>query len=91
LSRIFYREAQLIILDEPSSALDAISEQYLYENLKEHCKDKITILVSHRLYNLKMADHIYVMENGHITEEGKFEELINNGGIFQALYEKQKI
>ncbi len=91
LSRIFYRQSQLVVLDEPSSALDAISEQTLYDNLKEHCKDKITILVSHRLYNLKMTDHIYVMENGMIKEHGKFDELINNGGVFEALYSRQKI
>ena len=91
LARIFYKEAKLIVLDEPSSALDAFSELRLYEEIKKNNQDKIVILISHRLYNLKLADHIYVMQEGKILEDGTFNTLINQGGLFQQMYEKQRI
>ena len=91
LARIFYKEAKLIVLDEPSSALDAFSELRLYEEIKKNNQDKIVILISHRLYNLKLADHIYVMQDGKILEDGIFNTLINQGGLFQQMYEKQRI
>lgn len=91
LARIFYKEAKLIVLDEPSSALDAFSELRLYEEIKNNNQDKIVILISHRLYNLKLADHIYVMQEGKIIEDGTFNTLINQGGLFQQMYEKQRI
>jgi len=91
LARIFYKEAKLIVLDEPSSALDAFSELRLYEEIKKNNQDKIVILISHRLYNLKLADHIYVIEEGKIIEDGTFNTLINQGGLFQQMYEKQRI
>jgi len=91
LARIFYKEAKLIVLDEPSSALDAFSELRLYEEIKNNIQDKIVILISHRLYNLKLADHIYVMQEGKIAEHGTFNTLINQGGLFQQMYEKQRI
>jgi ATP-binding cassette subfamily B protein len=91
LARIFYKEAKLIVLDEPSSALDAFSELRLYEEIKKNNQDKIVILISHRLYNLKLADHIYVMQDGKILEDGTFNTLINQEGLFQQMYEKQRI
>jgi ATP-binding cassette subfamily B protein len=91
LARIFYKNAKLIVLDEPSSALDAFSELRLYEEIKKDIQDKIVILISHRLYNLKLADYIYVMQEGKIIEDGTFNTLINQGGLFQQMYEKQRI
>ena len=91
LSRIFYKNASLVILDEPTSALDPQAEFDLFNNIKSHSADKMVILVSHRLYNLKLADRIYVMEKGQITECGSFDELIDKGGIFKKLYELQKL
>ena len=91
LSRIFYRKKDLIVLDEPSSALDAFAELDLYEKIKKEFKESIVILISHRLYNLKMADRIYVMHEGQVVDEGNFKELINRDGIFKSMYEKQKI
>ena len=91
LARIFYKEAKLVVLDEPSSALDAFSELRLYEEIKKNSQHKIVILISHRLYNLKLADHIYVMQEGRIIEDGTFNTLINQGGLFQQMYEKQRI
>ena len=91
LARVFYKDAQLVVLDEPSSALDAFSELNLYEKIKTELKDKIVILISHRLYNLKMADKIYVMQNGTIIQEGNFEKLIAEEGLFMTMHEKQRI
>jgi ATP-binding cassette subfamily B protein len=91
LARIFYKDAQLVVLDEPSSSLDAFAELNLYEKIKTELKDKIVILISHRLYNLKIADKIHVMQDGKIVQSGKFEQLIEKDGLFKSMYEKQRI
>ena len=91
LARVFYKDAPLVVLDEPSSALDAFAELNLYEKIKTELKDKIVILISHRLYNLKMADKIYVMQNGTIVQEGNFEKLVAEEGLFMTMHEKQRI
>jgi ATP-binding cassette subfamily B protein len=91
LARLFYKETKLVVLDEPTSALDATAEFELFKNVKKELKDKMVILVTHRLYNLKIADHIYVMQDGRITEEGSFEDLINKNGAFTQMYNTQKL
>jgi len=91
LSRLFYKNARLLVLDEPTSALDAQAELEVFSNIKKTLGDKMVIIITHRLYNLKMADHIYVMQNGSITEHGSFEELVTKNGAFTALYDAQKL
>ena len=91
LARVFYKKTKLVVLDEPSSSLDAFSELRLYEEIKNNLSDKIVILISHRLYNLKIADFIYVMKDGCIVQEGPFDVLIKSKGLFQDMYEKQRI
>jgi len=91
LARFFYKDAQLVVLDEPSSALDAFAELNLYSTIKTALKDKIVVLISHRFYNLKMADKIYVMQNGKIIQVGAFDQLIAEEGVFKSMYEKQRI
>lgn len=91
LARIFYKKTKLIVLDEPTSALDATAELSLYQNLKEHLDQKMVVLISHRLYNLKLADYIYVMHQGEIVQEGIFDELILREGNFKKMYEAQKL
>ena len=91
LARLFYKDTQLVVLDEPTSALDATAEFELFKNVKAGLKQKMVILITHRLYNLKIADHVYVMQDGRIAEEGGFEDLINKGGIFTAMYNAQKL
>ncbi|MGE9312041.1 ABC transporter ATP-binding protein [Niabella sp. CJ426] len=92
LARVFYRDnAQLIVLDEPTSALDAPAEYEIFKQIKAIAKDKMVILITHRLYNLKIADHLYVMENGRIAEEGSFDELIEKNGVFAQLYNMQQL
>jgi ATP-binding cassette subfamily B protein len=91
LSRIFYKDARLVILDEPTSALDAHAEAELFRNVKVKLADKMMVLVSHRLYNLKIADYIYMMKNGRIVQEGAFEELVAQEGEFREMYRAQKL
>jgi ATP-binding cassette subfamily B protein len=89
VARAFYRDPRIIILDEPTSAMDAITETEVFRHFKSEAKDKVIILITHRLYNLKDADYIYVMEEGSVAQEGKFEELVEKGGLFQELYRNQ--
>ncbi len=91
LARIFYKDTSLLVLDEPTSALDATAELELFKNVKERSANKMVILITHRLYNLKIADHIYVMHDGHIAEEGSFDDLISKGGAFAKMYNAQKL
>ena len=89
IARAFYRPAHLIVLDEPTSALDAISEATIFQNFKKMAANRATILITHRLYNLKLADYIYVMDEGKIVEKGKFDELKNQNGLFKQLFDQQ--
>ncbi|MCH5715068.1 ABC transporter ATP-binding protein [Niabella hibiscisoli] len=92
LARVFYRkDAELIVLDEPTSALDAPAEYEIFKQIKAIAKNKMVILITHRLYNLKIADHLYVMQEGRIAEEGSFDELINKKGVFAELYNMQQL
>lgn len=91
LSRIFYKKAKLVVLDEPTSALDPTAELELFKNVKEQMKDNMVILISHRLYNLKIADYVYVIQEGSIAEEGRFEDLIGRNGAFKKMYDAQKL
>ena len=91
LSRVFYKSAQLIVLDEPTSALDPIAEFQLFENIKTHFKNQMVVLITHRLYNLKLADHIYVLKDGKIDQEGSFETLITKEGEFKKMFDHQKL
>lgn len=92
LARIFYRKnAQLIVLDEPTSALDAPAEYEVFKQIRAIAKNKMVILVTHRLYNLKIADHLYVMQDGRIAENGSFDDLIAKNGVFTQLYNMQQL
>lgn len=89
LSRAFYKDADIIVLDEPTSAIDPIAEYEIFERLREIARDKILILITHRLYNLKMADQIIVMEQGRITERGTHQSLVAERGTYFQMFEKQ--
>ena len=91
LARVFYRSSQLVVLDEPTSAVDANSEFELYQNVKEHLKDKMVILITHRLYNLRIADHIYLMHEGSVIEEGSLDSLVKQNGVFKKMYDAQQL
>lgn len=89
LARAFLRDAQIIVLDEPTSAMDAKAEFELFKRFYQLVKDRTAIFISHRLSTVKMADHIYVMEDGGIVEHGTHEELVYRGGKYANLFEIQ--
>lgn len=86
-SRALYRRPELLILDEPTSQMDPRGEHQIFERIKAIAADRITIVVTHRLENTKIADHIVVMEHGRITEQGRYEDLVHAGGTFAELLE----
>jgi ATP-binding cassette, subfamily B, bacterial len=86
IARAFYRDAPLLLLDEPSSALDVQSEKKIIETLKELSKNKTAVIVSHRMSTVQWADFIYLFENGEVKESGSHTELIQLNGRYAELY-----
>lgn len=89
LARMFMREADVLILDEPTAVLDAQAEYELYQHFKALMHGKTSLLISHRLSSVRMADHIAVLEDGHLIEFGTHEELLTQVGIYKKLYSMQ--
>src|ERR1700681_112940 len=89
LARAYLRDAQLLILDEPTASLDAQSEHEVFERFSELTEGKMALLISHRLSTVRMADRILVLENGKISEEGHHEQLIKTGGGYAEMFEVQ--
>lgn len=90
LARALFRDAPVLILDEPSSALDSETEHEIFDRFREIVKGKTAILISHRFTNVKLADRIYVLSGGTIRESGNHEELIMLKGLYFNMYMKQK-
>lgn len=91
LARAFMREAQLIILDEPASSLDAESEYEIFNNFKNLLKGKSALLISHRFSTVKMADKILVLDNGTIVEQGSHDVLMEKHGQYEKWFKKQSL
>jgi ATP-binding cassette subfamily B protein len=89
LARAFLRDAQVIVLDEPTSSMDARSEYEVFEGFRRLLDGRSAVLVSHRFSTVRMADRIYVFEGGRIIEQGSHEELVARGGTYAGLYAKQ--
>lgn len=89
LARCMMKPAPLRILDEPTAALDPISESRLYRNFEKISRGKTTIFISHRLGSTKLADVIYVLAGGKITEAGSHDELMKQNGLYRKMFESQ--
>lgn len=89
LARAYLRDAQVLILDEPTAALDARSEHEVFQRFAELTHAKMALLISHRFSTVRMADRILVLENGHIAEEGSHEQLVVRGGRYAEMFELQ--
>lgn len=90
LARCFYRNKEVVVLDEPTSAIDPYEEKMMYEKFTELIKGKTAFIVTHRLASVKMADRIIVLEDGKMIEVGKHSELISAKGKYFELYTSQK-
>ncbi len=89
LARAYLRDAQILVLDEPTAALDARSEHEVFERFAELTKGKMALLISHRFSTVKMADRIIVLERGLIAEEGRHDQLMAHGGRYAEMFEMQ--
>jgi ATP-binding cassette subfamily B protein/ATP-binding cassette subfamily C protein len=87
-ARGVYRDADLLICDEPSSALDPRAEHAIFEQLLDR-RDRTTVLITHRLANVRRADLIYVLDKGKIIEQGSHDDLIAADGLYRQLFELQ--
>ncbi len=90
MARALMNDSPVLLLDEPTAALDPISESALYEKFGEISRDRTTIFISHRLGSTKLSDHIFVLKDGCVREQGSHEELMAEGGIYAAMYETQQ-
>jgi ABC-type multidrug transport system fused ATPase/permease subunit len=90
IARAAYRKAQIVVLDEPSSALDPLREAELYDTFRKLCQDKIGVIITHRLGMCAFANKILVMDNGEIIEYGTKDELLKNDGIYARMYHSQQ-
>src|SRR5690242_15997893 len=89
IARAIIRNTPILLLDEPSSGLDAASEELVFEALDRLMKGKTSIVIAHRLSTIRRADVIFVLKDGGIVESGKHEELLKKGGLYAALCELQ--
>lgn len=88
LARNFYRDSPIVILDEPTSAIDSLAESRIFKHLLSN-RNKTIITISHRLTTVEKADHIYMLEDGKIVEQGTHKELVKKKGVYYTMFESQ--
>lgn len=83
-ARAMYREPAVLVLDEPTSEMDARGEHQIFRELRAMASDRITVVVTHRLDNVRMADRVIVLDQGAVREQGSFDELVSTEGTLLA-------
>ena len=89
IARAFIRQPELLILDEPTAALDPMAEAEVYRQFSDLLAGRTALLISHRLGSARMADRILVLQDGRIAEQGHHDDLVAKGGVYAALWEEQ--
>jgi ATP-binding cassette, subfamily B, bacterial len=89
LSRLYFRDASVLVFDEPTAALDAQAEFDTIEALRNQAKDRIAVLISHRFSTVRLANQIVVLEDGVVSESGSHEQLLETGGRYSQLFKLQ--
>jgi ATP-binding cassette subfamily B protein len=89
IARAIIKDPKILLLDDSLSAVDTETEEQILNNLLEFCKDKTTIIVTHRVSSAKNADKIIILEDGQIIQQGSHNQLLNQDGYYQELYNKQ--
>ncbi len=89
IARAFTRDPELLVLDEPAAALDAVAEAALYRQFAELLEGRTALLISHRLGSARMADRILVLRHGRIVEDGRHDDLLATGGVYAGMWEEQ--
>jgi len=89
IARAIMRDPAILILDDALSSVDTLTEERILNGLAEVMRGRTTILISHRVSTVRQADHIFVLEHGEIVEQGSHAELVENGGYYADLYQKQ--
>lgn len=91
IARALLKDAPILILDDALSAVDTDTEEQILHNLRENRAGKTTLIIAHRISTIQNADHILVLEEGRGVEYGTHQELMNKGGIYRNIYEKQQL
>ena len=91
LARALFRESSVLILDEPSSSLDSETEYEIFSRFRDIVKGRTSILITHRLVNVKLADRVLVLDKGKIAESGTHDELLRRKGLYFSMFTKQSI
>ena len=89
ITRALYKDAQFVIMDEPTAALDPLAEYEIYNDFDKLTKGKTAVYISHRLSSCKFCDRIMLISNGKIVEQGTHDELLNQKGLYADMYSKQ--
>jgi ATP-binding cassette subfamily B protein len=91
IARALLRKPSLLVFDEATSSLDSLTEEEISKTVRELSRNntQVTILIAHRLSTIMHADKIFVLEKGHIAEQGKHDELLNQKGLYYAMWRQQ--